>query len=153
MVWLGIPRGVLRDVVVMWVRVVLCVPALLVHMHAHVWGVIPAPQRDEILHSSRKGRGIVRKSDFFKSSSLKGDEGLRAVPTNLHVQVLTVEERCVDPDTPQGFGRGPNKPPKAAPPPPTPTLTAGTLALLGTACVCSWRLIVCVRSCAFFACV
>lgn len=69
----------------------------------------PIVQRDEILVLSKKGKGLQRKSDFFKSSSLKKDEVMVAIPTNLHVQVMVVEEKAVDPGVPEGFGRDPSR--------------------------------------------
>jgi hypothetical protein len=61
-------------------------------------------QRDEIVLHSRKGVGIERKSNFFKSSARKNDKSLSAMATNLHLQVFTVEERLLA-DGECGYGR------------------------------------------------
>ena len=86
------------------------------------------PQRDEIMGKSKKGVGIERASNFFKASSHKTDWLLSAMPTNLHLQLFSVEERVVE-DGDMGFGREAGK--RKAPPPPTLGLTSPVVPALG----------------------
>ena len=85
-----------------------------VHYHTRHWDVLT--QRVRMLKEVKAKKGICRQGDFFKPSTHKDKPMFkRAMPTNLHLQLLTVEERDmrgnldgwgVDPDVPNAPSDG-----------------------------------------------
>lgn len=61
---------------------------------------------DELSRAAVRTRGLMRSAPFFKTSTLKKQPALSALPTNLHLQLLSVEEKEIPLPNQAGAGHG-----------------------------------------------
>jgi len=61
---------------------------------------------DELSRAAVRTRGLMRSAPFFKTSTLKKQPALSALPTNLHLQLLSVEEKEIPLPNQDGAGQG-----------------------------------------------